>query len=89
MANEKRLEERIEQLIQHYQKEADELRQAAERAIGSDATVSVYKAMHSLWRTCCNFVADLDELATHCEIAEVVESCEECGFCNNKDIKEK
>ena len=84
MADEKSLDVRIEELIQHYQKEADELKLAVERAIGSDATVSMYKAMHSLWRTCCNFVADLDELATHCEVSEFVESCDECGFCNNK-----
>lgn len=89
MENEKRLIEGIDKLIQHYQNEADELKLAVERASGSDATVSMYKAMHSLWRTCCNFVADLDELAANCEIAEFVESCEECGFCNNKDIKEK
>ena len=88
MADEKSLDVLIEELIQHYQKEADELKLAAERAIGSDATVSMYKAMHSLWRTCCNFVTDLDELATHCEIEEFAESCEECGFCNKK-IKEK
>ena len=81
MASEKRIAERIEELVQHYQREADELKLAVERASCSDATVSTYKAMHSLWRTCCNFVADLDELATHCEIAEFVENCEECGFC--------
>lgn len=84
MASERQLNEKIEELIQHYQNEADELKLAVARAIDSDVTVSVYKAMHSLWRTCCNFVADLDELATHCEIEEFVESCEECGFCNNK-----
>ena len=81
MAND-RLEKRIEELIQHYQKEADELKNAKERALDSDATISVYKAMNSLWRTCCNFVADLDELAANCEIAQVIESCNECGFCN-------
>ena len=84
MGMKKSLDERIDELIQHYQKEADELKLAVERACGSDAAVSVYKAMHSLWRTCCNFIADLDELATNCDIAEVIESCDECGFCNKK-----
>ena len=83
MDKQKGFGERIEQMIQYYQKEADELKLAVEDAIDSDETVSTYKWMHSLWRTCCNFVADLDELATHCEIEEFVESCEECGFCNN------
>lgn len=76
--------EKIEELIKHYQGKADELKIAAEGAIDSDSTITVYKWMHSLWRTCCSFVEDLDELSTHCEISEFVESCEECGFCNNK-----
>ena len=77
--------EKIDRLIQHYQAEADELKKAVERSSDSDATISVNKAMYSLWRTCCNFIADLDELATHCEceIAEVVEGCDECGFCRH------
>ena len=75
--------EKIDRLIEHYQAEADELRKAVDRTSGSDATISVNKAMYSLWRTCCNFIADLDELATHCEIAELVEDCDKCGFCRH------
>ena len=75
--------EKIDRLIQHYQAEADELKKAVDRTSGSDATISVNKAMYSLWRTCCNFIADLDELATNCEIAELVEGCDECGFCRH------
>ena len=74
---------KLDRLIQHYQAEADELKQAVERTSGSDATISVNMAMYSLWRTYCNFIADLDELATHCEIAELVEDCDECGFCRH------
>lgn len=75
--------EKIDMLIQHYQEEADKLKKAAEDSFGSDATISVNKAMYSLWRTCCNFIADLDELAVHCEIAEVVGCCDECGLCKH------
>ena len=74
---------KIDKLIEHYQAEADELKKAVERTSESDATISVNKAMYSLWRTCCNFIADLDELATNCEIEEFVEDCNECGFCKH------
>lgn len=75
--------EKIDKLIEHYQAEADKLKQSVKDSNDSDATISVNKAMYSLWRTCCKFIADLDELATHCEIAETVESCDECGFCRH------
>lgn len=84
MKNEKRLSESVEELIQHYQSKADKLKTAMEDAIDSDATITVYKWMHSLWSTCCSFVADLDELATHCEVAEFIENCQDCGFCNKQ-----
>lgn len=75
--------EKIDKLIEHYQAEADKLKKAVQDTSDSDETISVNKAMYSLWRTCCNFIADLDELAVHCEIAEVVEDCDECGFCKH------
>lgn len=82
MSNENDLHKKIEMLIQHYQDKADELKKDVDNASDSDATISVRKALYSLWRTCCNFVAELDELATQCELEEYVESCDECGFCN-------
>ena len=71
----------VERLIAHWQSKADELKKSVEDTCGEASTVSTYKWMHSLWRTVCEFVADLDDLATHCEINNYVENCEECGFC--------
>lgn len=82
MADREKLIERVEGMIRHYQSKADELKLAVDEAIDSDQTINVYKWMHSLWRSCCNFVADLDTLAAHCEVAEFVENCEDCGFCD-------
>lgn len=75
----------VERLIAHWQSKADELKKSVEDACGEASTVSTYKWMHSLWRTVCEFVADLDDLATHCEINNYVENCEECGFCKKEE----
>ena len=76
---------KVERLIAHYQEKADELKEAVDAASETDSTVSTYKWMHSLWRTVCSFVEDLDELAADCDIRKLVESCEDCGFCERKE----
>lgn len=76
----------VERLIAHWQSKADELKKSVEDACGEASTVSTYKWMHSLWRTVCEFVADLDDLATHCEINNYVENCKECGFCKKGEV---
>lgn len=78
---------KVERLIAHYQEQADELKKSVDDASETDSTVSTYKWMHSLWRTVCSFVEDLDELAADCDIRKLVESCEDCGFCERKENK--
>lgn len=76
---------KIERLVAHYQEQADELKKSVDAASETDSTVSIYKWMHSLWRMVCSFIEDLESISTDCEIKEVIESCEECGFCERKE----
>lgn len=77
--------EKIEKLIIYYQAEADRLKEAVDAANERDSVVSTYKWMNSLWRTVCSFIENLDTLGESCDIEEVIENCDDCGFCQRKE----